>query len=420
MNENDYVNLNNKNFESFKRIVIELKNNGSLHDIDKHGRNILFWMEDLDKVKYLVEEMQVNYNLFSDNKCTPVFFRNPEVTEFYFKKGLDINSKSNDCFSVLSVASKETTDKLVNLGVNINDKYVFLCWDRSGKDKEDFYWKINFLYSKGMNIKDIRYISYCKDPILLDIMHKNGFKIPEQDFFNALQSMINYNDTASLNFIYEHYIKGKEKEIFDEMVQSKKIEINIKMFLFFYQTGLIDSSGYKINDTPWFFTATLNEELLKFFHKDEPENFYKKDNLNNNILFYKNKGKFYDNDLKELISLIYIVPELVFEKNNQDLNFFETMDSEDQVSFISYTLDEVSSAEEKREYECNPCVKDEKHIFENVLENIIFKYMETNGSDFLEEYDYKDEVFERYAIYQKEQIRKTVEDNFSYSKAKRL
>jgi len=420
MDEKDYVNLNNKDFDSFKIIVSQLERNGKLHDIDDHGRNILFWMEDLDKVKYLVEEMHVNCNLFSDNKCTPIFFRNPEVTQFYFREGLDINSKSNDCFSVLSVASRETTEKLVNLGVNINDKYVFLCWDRSGEDKEDFYWKINFLYSKGMDIKDIMYIYYCKDNILLDIIHKNGFKIPEQDFCNALQSMINYNDTASLSFMYEHYIKGKEKEIFDEIVQSKKIEINRKMLLFFHQTGLINNSYDKINDMPWFFTATLNKELLNFFHKDDPENFYKKDSMNNNILFYKNKGKFYDNDLKELISLIYIVPELVFEKNKQDLNFFETMDSEEQVSFISYTLDEISSVEENRKYEYNTSVKNGKHIFENILENIIFKYMEANGSGFLEEYDYKDEVFERYAIYQKEQIRKTVEDNFSHFKAKRL
>lgn len=420
MDEKDYVDLNNKDFDSFKIIISQLERNGKLHDIDDHGRNILFWMEDLDKVKYLVEEMHVNCNLFSDNKCTPIFFRNPEVTEFYFREGLDINSKSNDCFSVLSVASKETTKKLVNLGVSINDKYVFLSWDLSGKDKEDFYWKINFLYSKGMDVKDIMYIHYCKDPVLLDIIHKNGFKIPEQDLCNALQSMINYNDTASLSFMYEHYIKGKEKEIFDKIVQSENIEINRKMFLFFYQTGLINNSYDKINDMPWFFKATLNKELLKFFHKDEPENFYKKDSLSNNILFYKNKGKFYGDDLKELISLIHIVPELVFEKNKQNLNFFETMDSKDKMSFISYTIDEVSSIEENREYEYNTSVKNEKHIFENILENIIFKYMEANGSGFLEQYDYKDEVFERYAIYQKEQIRKTVEDNFSYSKAKRL
>lgn len=417
MDDKFYKNLNKLDFKSFQDEILYLIEKNKLHYKDKHGRNLLFWMDDIQKVKYLVNDLNVEYDLLSDNNCSPIFFKNPEVTEFYFHKGLDINKESNDCFSVLSVANPETTMKLVELGVNLNDANVFSSWipkSEYEKQKEKvnlFHNKIRFLYSKGMSVKNIPYFHYDDDLELLKIMTDNKYEMNLSGMFYALNSMLRDNNIPLINYLNENYLKKNINDFFSSILSKNNFIINLKMLNFLNENYEIDTK-LKVDGLPWFFKAILSEDAMVFLEETNT-NFYEKNDMAESIIFYKNKSISHDDNMDELFVLINFSPELMLEKNNNGLNFFEVMDNKEKNRFIELIIINIQD----QEYEENEIVKKEnENFYNNIIEKVVFPYIEKNGGDFLNKNEESSILKEKYSQYEKEKIKKNINNNMQNSK----
>jgi len=120
-----------------------------LHEIGDSDRNILFFLDDLDKIKYLVEVKGVNVNQVSEDERNPMFFREADVVEFYHTKGLNINAVDDNNNSVYTFADLDTAKKLLELGLDLSKDLISDLFNHhSSFIDETTYDKYNLLFSR--------------------------------------------------------------------------------------------------------------------------------------------------------------------------------------------------------------------------------------------------------------------------------
>lgn len=347
-------------FEDFKiyiDILMNNKNKNQLNNIEesfiKHFEDdihtILLVVDDLDKVKYLVEEMHFNINVRSPAHATPIFGKSPAVTEYYYYKGLSINDPDIDDYTPLCEASLDTTIKLLDLGVSI-DQRLLMYTDKNTPDKfklilERNYpfsitsqdWQSVFTQSQSFNEIFTRDFGLWKqfkksNPYTINNTAKSCI------LYGYIENCFSESKTPDLEKCFE-LLDTKDdydkQDVIDKFISS--IPFNLSPKLNVHETFSLfnlDIHTHKIDGKPWFFHHTVNKTLLDLLE------LYNIDRLQKD-----NKGEMWFFNLKNTYN---ILPDLsVICKNNFDKmkevnhksqNFLYSLSTQQIFQILNYTF----------------------------------------------------------------------------------
>lgn len=322
----------NMNFLEFKCYVASLEEKGFLNTVNKSGVNLLFFIDNIEQMKYLIDVKKMDCHIFSNNNTTPIFLKNAEVTEYLYHKGLSINQINDDGDSVLCCASFDTTRKLVELGVDFRYGDLTL-WENLEKG----YEKTRFLLENGYieKVSEIPETNYINDPDFCDLFIKHGLKITESLIHKDLQYILwlnyeNKENKKATDILIKYYMKDeKNKEYVRDFLLSTEAfreNKNNGYNLFLYKKYLCgDLNKELINGIPWFYHIRLYEdtiELLKTYNVD----LTRTTKENRNIFHYFDFTDGYDMALK--------FPEMFYKESQKGQSFFAEKSLEEKKHYI--------------------------------------------------------------------------------------
>lgn len=330
-----FKNMNFTDFVKYSHSLIDNNETDPTYEVSKD--NILLFIDDLDKVKFLVEQKNLSQNIVSPNYSSVLFYKNPEVTEYYYQKGVSILSPNSDDESPLSVASLETTKKLFELGVTVDyrvlfqytdaellrQKIKFLMENFQGEphelfDEQVLHHSIDRKFLENVLFKDIEFLQQFNDYFNSELTdHNKGLFLShyllyfrDMHDFNTISSAFNIDD------------KNKEK-IYDQLLLNLKKNKDFPLSADnIFQTLDMDIHNKEIYNKPWFFHFDLSEELLDVLVNMNVD-VCKKD-INNETWLFNIKEKFTIYPSAYLLSKKDYSFMLV--KNNEDKNFLENYD----------------------------------------------------------------------------------------------
>lgn len=347
-------------FEDFKiyiDILMNNKNKNQLNNIEesfiKHFEEdintILLFVNDIDKVKYLVDDLHFNIHVISPAFETPIFGKNPAVTEYYYHKGLSINNPDSDDYTPLCQASLDTTVKLLDLGVTI-DQRLFMYTDKNTPDKFKLILERNYPVSiRTEEWQSIFTMSQSFNEILtkdFDLWRKFKQKNPYNTDNNAkswiLYSYIEncFSESKTLNLdgcfelldIEDDYNK---QDVIDKFISNIPFNLSPKLNVDKTFTLLnLNIHTHKIDGKPWFFHHTVNKTLLDLLNLYNIDHL-QKDN-NGEMWFYNLKDTY--NILPDLSAICGNDFNKLEEVNHQSQNFLFSLSSQQIFQLLNYTF----------------------------------------------------------------------------------
>lgn len=314
--------------EEFKVYVAMEEEQGFLHTVSKTGVNLAFLIDDLDKMQYLIDVKHVNFNIKSNNETTPIFYKNPEVTEYLFNKGLSINQKNQDDMTVLLGANYDTAKKLIELGVEFGEEDISI---QSFIDKP--YEKAELIMQHGFLDKFDQVDSYMygREPKLLSLLINYGMKISIDKFDRIFQNfMLNYTE-ESLDIFFKHYVCSKELKdtalcflLSDDCF--KRSGYRSSMWDYAEKYLIADLNSTVVHGIPWFFNLRFSEKLMHCLNEKNVDISKIAENGNTWLSY---------NDFYGSLSLLKKHPEMITVCNYKDENFFSVKKIEEKINFIS-------------------------------------------------------------------------------------
>jgi len=315
-------------FEEFKVYVAMEEEQGFLHTVPKTGVNLVFLIDDLDKMQYLIDVKHVNFNIKSNNGTTPIFYKNPEVTEYLFNKGLSINQKNQDDMTVLLGANYDTAKKLIELGVEFGEEDISI---QSFIDKP--YEKAELIMQHGFLDKFDQVDSYMygRESKLLSLLINYGMKISIDNFDRIFQNFIlNYTE-ESLDIFFKHYVCSKELKdtalcflLSDDCF--KRSGYRSSMWDYAERYLIADLNSTVVHGIPWFFNLRFSENLMHCLNEKNVDISKIAENGNTWLSY---------NDFYGSLSLLKKHPKMIAVCNHKGENFFSIKKIEEKINFIS-------------------------------------------------------------------------------------
>lgn len=319
-------------FEEFKAYIAKEEEKGFLHTVSKSGVNLTFLIDDLDKIRYLIDIKHVDFNIKSNNETTPIFYKNSEVTEYLFNKGLSINEKNKDDMTVLMGANYDTAKKLIELGVEFGEEDISI---QSFIDKP--YEKAELILQHGFLHKFpvIDSYMYGREPRLLSLLISYGMKISIDKFDHIFQNfMLDYTE-ESLDIFFKHYVCSKELKdtalcflLSDDCF--KRSGYRSSMWDYAEKYLMADLNSTVVHGIPWFFNLRFSEKLIHCLNEKNVD-ISKRTENGDTLLSY--------NDFYGILALLKKYPEMVTVCNNKGENFFSVKKIEEKIKFISDYLE---------------------------------------------------------------------------------
>jgi len=303
-----------------------------LRNLDKE--NFVFYINDLEKVKYLLEELHVSVRINTPLGNSVIFGKNREVTEYYLDIGFPHYAVNMNGLSNLSWASSEMTkffleDKKLGEVKNICKNIM-----RGFIEPNEYLKKVNYLLENNfLTIQEIqenpelaRYIKHCSG--LLNTLIKYGLT---QDIYFVSPLVItlaHMEAQEEVMILTEKFMQTEEqKKLLVENIMlsltgdSRSTPNPHKIIDFMVRNLNFDIHNYKVNGNPWFFYTSLKNRDLDYYIKSNVE-IGKINNAGENILFYTNV-------LPTIRMLLKYNRELMFKKNKKDHYFIENLPEQD-------------------------------------------------------------------------------------------
>lgn len=334
------LNMSGMNLETF---INYIENNPvckeELHKLTNKQMNILFFINELDKVKYLVEEKKVDITVESNSKSTPMFFKNTEIIEYYHKKGLKIQHKSEDEHNLYSTVSFEAAKKLIELGLKLKGDMISPLFSYpSSMINEETYQKYNLLFEHGYEIKTpVSFYRYIRNPRLFKDLIDKSFHFPEREYPHLFLLALSENKTESINLCMEHLFKTKlqKEKLFQDIINTIDTYNQTGFFLKKISHYLeIDLKNYKIDGVPWYFNYKLDKLAVEYLN-DNQIPFDKEKHHSQSILFYKYR-------FQEIEQIVKNNLNLLIEKDSSGRNFLEMMEEVRLNDFIFFLYEDGS------------------------------------------------------------------------------
>lgn len=314
-------------FEKFKAYVADEEEKGFLHTFSKSGTNLTFFIDDLDKMQYLIDVKHVDFIIRSNNDTTPIFYKNPEVTEYLFNKGLSINGKNENDMTVLLGANYDTAKKLIELGVEFESEDISI---RSFIDKP--YEKAELILQNGFldKFNEVDSHIYSREPQLLSLLIDYGMKIKAGRFDHIFQNFMSNYTNESLDIFFKHYLCSEElkKSALYFLLSEdcfKRSRYSSSMWELAERYLKIDLNTSIINGVPWFFNFSFSEKLMHCLNEKNVDMFKRSEN-GDTLLSY--------NDFYGSLELLKRYPEMINICNNKDQTFFSVKSREEKIKFI--------------------------------------------------------------------------------------
>lgn len=344
-------------FKTYINILMNQEDKTSLNKIEdsfidhfqEDINTLLLFVNDIDKVKYLVEELNFNIYVISRSHSTAIFGKNPDVTEYYYHKGLSINNPDSDDYTPLCEASLDTTAKLLDLGVTV-DQRLFMYTDKNTPDKFKLILEQNYPVSiRSEEWQSVFTLSQSFNEILTTdfdlwrkFKEKNPYNIDNNAKSKILYGYIEYSFSQSKTLNIEECFKlldikdaYNKQDVIDKFISNIPFNLSPELNVDKTFTLLnLDIHSYKIDGKPWFFHHTVNKTLLDLL------NLYNIDRLQKD-----NNGEMWFYNLKDTYN---ILPDLsvicgndfnkLKEVNHQSQNFLFSLSSQQIFQLLNYTF----------------------------------------------------------------------------------
>lgn len=329
--------ISKMSLETFHDFYANLPDKGydyatGLRNLDKE--NLIFYVNDLEKVKYLLEELKISIRIQTPLGNSVIFGKNREVTEYYLDIGFPHYAINMNRLSNLSWASSEMTkffleEKKLGEVKNICENIM-----RGFIEPNDYLEKVNYLLENNfLAIQDIqenpelaRYIKHC--PGLLNTLIKHGLTMDIYFVSPLVIRLAHQEATEEILILTEKFMQTEEKKklLMENILlsltgDSRSVPNPHKIVDFMVKNLNFDIHNYKINGKPWFFDTYLKISDLDYYIKANV-NIGKTNNAGENILFYTNS-------LSSIRMLLNYNRELMFKKNNNDHYFIENLPEQD-------------------------------------------------------------------------------------------
>lgn len=307
-----------------------------LHEIGDLDRNILFFVDDLDKIKYLIEVKGVNVNQVSEYGRNPMFFGKADVVEFYYSKGVDINAIDDDNNSVYTFADLDTSKKLLELGLDLNENLISALFNHhSSFIDETTYDKYNLLFDYGFKLPEtISHYELCRNKkLFIDVLDR-GYTIKEDEYHDFFTRII-AEKIDTLSILLERVINTKEKKdiTFNNLVKNINRYNSPSEYIEAAEKHLdIDLHNHKINSIPWFLQYKVDYSFIKLMNKKKI-NYLGVDDDGKSIIFHRNSF----NEIKLTLGDHF---ESLKKKDKFGKTFAEYMNGDKLADFIDEVYDD--------------------------------------------------------------------------------
>lgn len=307
-----------------------------LHEIGDSDRNILFFVEDLDKIKYLVEVKGVNVNQVSEDERNPMFFREADVVEFYHTKGLNINAVDDNNNSVYTFADLDTSKKLLELGLDLSKNLISDLFNHhSSFIDETTYDKYNLLFEYGFKLPEtISHYELCRNKkLFIDVLDR-GYTIKEDEYHDFFTRIV-AEKIDTLSILLERVIDTKEKKdtTFNNLVKNINRYNSPSIYIEAAENYLdIDLHNHKINNIPWFLQYKIDDSFIKLMNRKKI-NYFGVDDDGRSIIFHRNSF----HEIKLILDSHF---ESLKKKDKFGKTFAEYMDENKLADFIDEVYDD--------------------------------------------------------------------------------
>lgn len=307
-----------------------------LHEIGDSDRNILFFVEDLDKIKYLVEVKGVNVNQVSEDERNPMFFREADVVEFYHTKGLNINAVDDNNNSVYTFADLDTSKKLLELGLDLSKNLISDLFNHhSSFIDETTYDKYNLLFEYGFKLPEtISHYELCRNKkLFIDVLDR-GYTIKEDEYHDFFTRIV-AEKIDTLSILLERVIDTKEKKdtTFNNLVKNINRYNSPSIYIEAAENYLdIDLHNHKINNIPWFLQYKVDDSFIKLMNRKKI-NYFGVDDDGRSIIFHRNSF----HEIKLILDSHF---ESLKKKDKFGKTFAEYMDENKLADFIDEVYDD--------------------------------------------------------------------------------
>lgn len=307
-----------------------------LHEIGDSDRNILFFLDDLDKIKYLVEVKGVNVNQVSEDERNPMFFREADVIEFYHTKGLNINAVDDNNNSVYTFADLDTAKKLLELGLDLSKDLISDLFNHhSSFIDETTYDKYNLLFEYGFKLPEtISHYELCRNKkLFIDVLDR-GYTIKEDEYHDFFTRIV-AEKIDTLSILLERVIDTKEKKntTFNNLVKNINRYNSPSIYIEAAENYLdIDLHNHKINNIPWFLQYKVDDSFIKLMNRKKI-NYFGVDDDGRSIIFHRNSF----HEIKLILDSHF---ESLKKKDKFGKTFAEYMDENKLADFIDEVYDD--------------------------------------------------------------------------------
>lgn len=362
-------------FRLFYSDLPELAYDPAIGERSLDKKNLIFYVNDLEKVKYLIEEVGIAIKLQTACCNSVIFGKNKEVTEYYVKAGFPPYLVNMDRRSTLSWASSTVTKFLLEeTNLTKRSDVIYENIMLGFIDKKDYLKKANYLLDNHfMTAKDFEkqkwlpvYIEYC--PELLDLLIKNGLDLSLKPVSRLLIRLLGRDVNEAVDLLKETCMQTeqqkkalRERIIYDLSCGDYIMQTPHKVIDFMIKCLDFPAKNYFQSGKPWFFNTQMGEADIQYYHENNI-NLEQEDDKGNSLLVYANYSEI-KNLSKEHMNLISML-------NHDQKYFIEVMPEEECKNLLSSIFRQENPKSEI------DCVLKDKLIFPLISQGRMLNYLD--------------------------------------------
>jgi len=316
---------------SFKKFTLKTKEIPLLNSENENGENILFFMNDLKKIKYLILECGIPCHTISKDKMSPLWFKGKEAVKYMTGMGGVINV--DVMYSTpMDFATPEEARGLLAKGYNVNECLFNQYMTKLTYEEE--VEKLNILIEHGLDMSQLSPLIYLTEKRFLDVL--NGYNIKANIYIESLKNteedsyffikMLDMGKEDNLQmFVNNHYSRKEQREELIKRVILNSIPLvtrnvfnNINYECIFdslVKYTKFDPHSFEISWKPWFFC--FNYLDIKNYLDTKNIDVYKKTSAGKTYLFHLD-------DLDCVYQLCKENCQFLLEKDNRGDNFAQS------------------------------------------------------------------------------------------------